>query len=203
MLTLYQFYRKQKYADIFLSTWNTILYNVIQSLNIEYAPLWHGSMRPTRLVILSTRLLMLSWGSASHSSVSAWANCCNVWGIMFLPLMARPKASQACSMGFISGEQAGHGICCTSLGVKKFSHQKRPMWSCVVVLELEVISIYPSCIWKTLGLQDVTVDDGVDVSFRYSQWRFSAIVYSGPYHHWASTSLSGFTDAVISEVLAT
>jgi hypothetical protein len=32
---------------------------------------------------------------------------------MFLSLMARPRATQTCSMGFISGEQGGHKICCT------------------------------------------------------------------------------------------
>ena len=200
MLTLYQFYRKQKYADIFLSTWNTILYNVIQSLNIEYAPLWHGSMRPH------------AW---SYCPQGCWCSpgavhptLRSVPGLTAVRNNVPPIDGSAQG---IPGVFDGVHIRGTSrpwhllhvLGVKKFSHQKRPMWSCVVVLELEVISIYPSCIWKTLGLQDVTVDDGVDVSFRYSQWRFSAIVYSGPYHHWASTSLSGFTDAVISEVLAT
>ena len=46
---------------------------------------------------------------ASESMVGAWANSCRVRGRLSLSMMARPKSSKACSIGFISRKQVGHG----------------------------------------------------------------------------------------------
>ena len=59
---------------------------------------------------LSTRLPMVSMSRASESLVGAWANSCRVRGRLSLLMMARPKSSNACSIGSISREQVGHGI---------------------------------------------------------------------------------------------
>ncbi|GFU90907.1 hypothetical protein TNCV_4922401 [Trichonephila clavipes] len=58
----------------------------------------------------SMRLLITSWGILSHSSrialFSSWRVCGGGWR----PATHLPTASQTFSIGFISGEHAGHSI---------------------------------------------------------------------------------------------
>ncbi|GFT67183.1 hypothetical protein TNCV_783351 [Trichonephila clavipes] len=58
----------------------------------------------------SMRLLITSWGILSHSSrrglSSSWRNYGGGWR----PATCLPRASQTCSIGFMSGENAGHSI---------------------------------------------------------------------------------------------
>ncbi|GFW42300.1 hypothetical protein TNCV_1207531 [Trichonephila clavipes] len=58
----------------------------------------------------SMRLLITSWGILSHSSrralSSSWRVCVGGWR----PATRLPRASQTCSIGFMSGELAGHSI---------------------------------------------------------------------------------------------
>ncbi|GFW73860.1 hypothetical protein TNCV_48491 [Trichonephila clavipes] len=56
----------------------------------------------------SMRLLITSWGILYHSSrralSSSWRVCGGIWRT------ATPRASQTCSIGFMSGEHADHSI---------------------------------------------------------------------------------------------
>ncbi|GFW92385.1 hypothetical protein TNCV_4920141 [Trichonephila clavipes] len=58
----------------------------------------------------SMMLLITSWGILSHSSrrvnSSSWRVCAGGWR----PATRLHRASQTCSIGFISGEQPGHCI---------------------------------------------------------------------------------------------
>ena len=90
---------------------------------------------------LPTRLPMVSMSRASKSLVGSWANSCRVRGRLSLLMMARPKSSNACSIGSISREQEGHG---TS------SH----IWANVVVLQPNVVSISSSLVWKAEVFQN-------------------------------------------------
>ncbi|GFV49899.1 uncharacterized protein TNCV_1391811 [Trichonephila clavipes] len=58
----------------------------------------------------SMRLLITSWGVLSHSSrralSSSWIVCRGGWR----PATRLPRAPQTCSIGFMSGEHAGHSI---------------------------------------------------------------------------------------------
>ncbi|GFV44916.1 hypothetical protein TNCV_3339001 [Trichonephila clavipes] len=58
----------------------------------------------------SMRLLITSWGILSHSSrkdlSSSWRVCGGGWR----PATSLPRASQTCSIGFMSGEHASHFI---------------------------------------------------------------------------------------------
>ncbi|GFV66747.1 hypothetical protein TNCV_3624321 [Trichonephila clavipes] len=56
------------------------------------------------------RVLITSWGILSHSSrrdlSSSWRVCGGGWR----PVTHLLRASQTCSIGFMSGEHAGHSI---------------------------------------------------------------------------------------------
>ncbi|GFT50600.1 uncharacterized protein TNCV_551881 [Trichonephila clavipes] len=58
----------------------------------------------------SMRLLITSWGILSHSSrralCSSWRVCAGGWR----PATRLPRVFQTCSIGFMSGEHAGHSI---------------------------------------------------------------------------------------------
>ncbi|GFX85654.1 hypothetical protein TNCV_2470561 [Trichonephila clavipes] len=58
----------------------------------------------------SVRLLITSWCILSHFSrralSSSWRVCLGSWR----PATRLPRASQTCSIGFMSGEDAGHSI---------------------------------------------------------------------------------------------
>ena len=90
-----------------------------------------------------------------------------------------------------------------ALCIKKF-----PMCSCsrsysVVVLQLKFVHIHSSCVWEPMALQDTTVDEGVVVSIRVLPIAFAARMNIGPYHQWAVTTMSHFTDADVDDVPAT
>ncbi|GFW53506.1 hypothetical protein TNCV_3928841 [Trichonephila clavipes] len=58
----------------------------------------------------SMRLLITSWGILSHSSRRALSYSWRVCGDGWCPAICLPRASQTCSIGFMSGEHAGHSI---------------------------------------------------------------------------------------------
>ncbi|GFT23048.1 uncharacterized protein TNCV_1858061 [Trichonephila clavipes] len=58
----------------------------------------------------SMRLLITSWGILSHSSRRAHSSSWRVCGGGWWPATRLPRASQTCSIGFMSGEHAGHSI---------------------------------------------------------------------------------------------
>ncbi|GFX26068.1 uncharacterized protein TNCV_2274081 [Trichonephila clavipes] len=58
----------------------------------------------------SMRLLITSWGILSHSSRRAFSSSCRVCGCDWRPATRLSRASQTCSIGFMSGEHAGHSI---------------------------------------------------------------------------------------------
>ncbi|GFW59574.1 uncharacterized protein TNCV_3222251 [Trichonephila clavipes] len=58
----------------------------------------------------SMRLLITSWGILSHSSGRALSSYCRVCGGGWRPATRLPRASQTCSIGFMSREHAGHSI---------------------------------------------------------------------------------------------
>ena len=118
---------------------------------------------------LSTRLPMVSMSRASESLVGAWANSCRVRGRLSLLMMARPKSSKACSIG--------------SICFKKFFHCSSHIWANVVVLQPNVVSISSSLVWKAEVFQNVQLHEGVDVSIRSHQCRFSSFMNTNPYHH--------------------
>ncbi|GFT42149.1 uncharacterized protein TNCV_1669321 [Trichonephila clavipes] len=59
----------------------------------------------------SMTLLITSWGILSHSSRRALSSSWSVCGGGWWPATRLPRASQTCSIGFMSGELAGHSIC--------------------------------------------------------------------------------------------
>ncbi|GFX72496.1 hypothetical protein TNCV_4060931 [Trichonephila clavipes] len=58
----------------------------------------------------SMRLLITSWGILSHSSRRALSSSWRVCGGGWRSATRLPRASQTCSIGFMSGEHAGHSI---------------------------------------------------------------------------------------------
>ncbi|GFX44534.1 uncharacterized protein TNCV_4713601 [Trichonephila clavipes] len=58
----------------------------------------------------SMRLLITSWGILSHSSRRALYRSWRVCGGGWRPATRLPRAFQTCSIGFMSGEYAGHSI---------------------------------------------------------------------------------------------
>ncbi|GFW16095.1 hypothetical protein TNCV_4680871 [Trichonephila clavipes] len=56
------------------------------------------------------RLLITSWGIVSHSSRRALSSSWRVCGGGWRPATRLPRASQTCSIEFMSGEHAGHPI---------------------------------------------------------------------------------------------
>ncbi|GFU08031.1 uncharacterized protein TNCV_1527691 [Trichonephila clavipes] len=58
----------------------------------------------------SMRLLITSWSILSHSSRRALSSSWRVCGGGWRPATRLPRASQTCSIGFMSGEHAGHSI---------------------------------------------------------------------------------------------
>ncbi|GFY28094.1 hypothetical protein TNCV_4394281 [Trichonephila clavipes] len=58
----------------------------------------------------SMRLLITSWGILSHSSRRALSSSWRVYGGGWRPATRLYRAFQTCSIGFMSGEHAGHSI---------------------------------------------------------------------------------------------
>ncbi|GFW13482.1 hypothetical protein TNCV_1209481 [Trichonephila clavipes] len=58
----------------------------------------------------SRKLLITSWGILSHSSRRALSSSWRVCGGGWWPVTHLPRASQTGSIGFMSGEHAGHSI---------------------------------------------------------------------------------------------
>ncbi|GFT52525.1 hypothetical protein TNCV_14891 [Trichonephila clavipes] len=58
----------------------------------------------------SMRILKTSWGILSHSSRRALSSFLRVCGGSWRPETRLPRASQTCSIRFMSGEHAGHSI---------------------------------------------------------------------------------------------
>ncbi|GFV41875.1 hypothetical protein TNCV_2958911 [Trichonephila clavipes] len=58
----------------------------------------------------SMRLLITSWGILSHSSRRALSSSWRVCGGGWWPATRLPRASQTCSIGFMSGGLAGYSI---------------------------------------------------------------------------------------------
>ncbi|GFW66081.1 hypothetical protein TNCV_589071 [Trichonephila clavipes] len=56
------------------------------------------------------RLLITSWDILSHSSRRALSSSWRVCGGGWRPETRLPRASQTCSIGFMSGEHTGHSI---------------------------------------------------------------------------------------------
>ena len=137
-------------------------------------------------ITLSTRLPMVSMSRASESLVGAWVKSCRVRGRLSMLMMARPKSSKACSIGSISREQVGWWYQHRPICFKKFFHFSSHIWANVVVLQPNVVSISSSLVWKAEIFQNVQLHEGVDVSIRGHQWRFSSFMNTDPYHHWAA-----------------
>ncbi|GFW52030.1 hypothetical protein TNCV_2818991 [Trichonephila clavipes] len=66
------------------------------------------------------RLLLTSWGILSHSSRRALSSSWRVCGGGWRPANHLPRASQT-SIGFMSGEHAGHSICTIPCSKRKSS----------------------------------------------------------------------------------
>ncbi|GFX68246.1 hypothetical protein TNCV_1808001 [Trichonephila clavipes] len=58
----------------------------------------------------SMRLLITSWDILSHSSRRAFSSSWRVCGCGWRPATRLPRASQTCSIRFMSGEHAGRSI---------------------------------------------------------------------------------------------
>ncbi|GFU89425.1 uncharacterized protein TNCV_1673711 [Trichonephila clavipes] len=69
----------------------------------------------------SMRLLITSWGILSHSSRRALSSSLRVCGGTWRPATHLPRASQTCSIGFLSGEHAGHSIRTIPSSKRKYS----------------------------------------------------------------------------------
>ena len=125
---------------------------------------------------LSTRLPMVSMSRASESLVGAWANSCRVTGRLSMLMMARQKSSKACSIGSISREQVGHGTSTSPYASRNSLTAAAIYGQNVVVLQPNVVSISSSLVWKAEVFQNVQLHEGVDVSIRSHQWRFSSFM---------------------------
>jgi hypothetical protein len=69
--------------------------------------------------MLRTRRLSRSWGNCCHSCKIAVLNLSIFWHFGLRWLIFRPIRSYTCSIGFISGDIAGHGIVWTASCCKK------------------------------------------------------------------------------------
>ncbi|GFW70457.1 hypothetical protein TNCV_4915771 [Trichonephila clavipes] len=69
----------------------------------------------------SMRLLITSWGILSHSSRRALSSSWRVYGGGGRPATRLPRASQTCSIGFMSGEHADHSIRTIPSSKREFS----------------------------------------------------------------------------------
>jgi hypothetical protein len=85
--------------------------------------------------MLRTRRLSRSWGNCCHSCKIAVLNSSIFWHFGLRWLIFRPIKSHTCSIGFMSGDIAGHRIIWTASCCKKMLFNSRSMWSSVVVHE--------------------------------------------------------------------
>ncbi|GFU75918.1 hypothetical protein TNCV_4586141 [Trichonephila clavipes] len=69
----------------------------------------------------SMRLLNTSWGILSHSSRRALSSSSRVCGCGWRPATHLPRASQTCSIGFMSGEHVEYSIRTIPSSKRKFS----------------------------------------------------------------------------------
>ena len=69
--------------------------------------------------MLHTRCLSRSWGNCCHSYKIAVLNSSIFWHFGLRWLIFRPIKSLTCSIGFMSGDIAGHGIVWTASCCKK------------------------------------------------------------------------------------
>ena len=69
--------------------------------------------------MLRTRRLSRSWGNCCHSCKIAVLNSSIFWHFRLRWLIFRPIKSHTCSIGFMSGDIAGHGIVWTASCCKK------------------------------------------------------------------------------------
>ena len=104
---------------------------------------------------LSIGLPMVSISRASESLVGAWANSCRVRGRLSLLMLARPKSSKACSIGYIYREQVGHGTNTSSYASRNSFTAAAILWANAVVLQPNVASISSSLVWKAKVFQNV------------------------------------------------
>ena len=114
-----------------------------------------------RLGILSTSWLMLRWPILRHSSCSVVANSSRFDGWTSRFLTARSRASHACSIGFQSGEYAGHGnwsICCCW----RKSCTTRARCGGAIMLKQKISSEALFSIWDKLCLQRLSISVAVD-----------------------------------------
>ncbi|GFT22542.1 hypothetical protein TNCV_2034351 [Trichonephila clavipes] len=88
------------------------------------SPLRHG---------VNEALLITSWGILSHSSRRALSKSWRVCGGGWRPATRLPRASQTCSIGFMSGEHAGDSISYDSFLEKEILHQVRTMRPAVII----------------------------------------------------------------------
>ena len=70
--------------------------------------------------MLHTRCLSRSWGNCCHSYKMAVLNSSIFWHFGLRWLIFRPIKSLTCSIGFMSGDIAGHGIVWTASYCKQF-----------------------------------------------------------------------------------
>ena len=114
-------------------------------------------------ITLSTGLPMVSMPRESESLVGAWANSCRVRGRLSLLMMARPKSSKTCSIGFISREQVGQGTSTSPYASRKSFHCSSHIWGNVVVLQPNVVSICSSLVWKAEVFLNIQLHEGVSI----------------------------------------
>jgi hypothetical protein len=69
----------------------------------------------TRLVMLRTRRPSRSWWNCCHSCKIAVLNSSIFWQFGLRWLIFRPIKSHTCSIGFMSGDIAGHGVVWTAV----------------------------------------------------------------------------------------
>ena len=99
-----------------------------------YPPRLLGSY-VTRLVMPRTRRLSRSWGNCCHTCKIAVLNSSIFWHFGLRWLLFRPIKSHTCSIKFMSGDIAGHGIVWTASCCKKILYNSGPMWPSVIVHE--------------------------------------------------------------------
>ena len=89
----------------------------------------------THLVMLRTRRMRRYWGNCCHSCKTAVLNSSIFWHFGLRWLIFRPIQSHTCSIGFMSGAIAGHGIVWTASCCKNMLYNTGSMWPSVVVHE--------------------------------------------------------------------
>jgi hypothetical protein len=87
----------------------------------------------TRLVMLRIRRLSHYWGTCCHSCKIAVLNSSTFWHFVLRLLIFRQIKSHTCSIGFMSGNIAGHGIVWTASCCNKMLYNLGSMWPRVVV----------------------------------------------------------------------